>query len=244
MVRDIDNYCTKLEILQIRQRSTFLCCAHQLALSNMNKVTWHRCCKRACNLFNSLGSKDATFYKTTIAKSNKIFRKFGCFPHPNPNVQCGKLPLPRLLGLYPDAKDHIVSFWRQELRNANYRECSRLHHHLNLPRLALTWQKVQQCNDSGAGFSITTTNTTSNNHDDLSTINYILNSHGGLESMSLTTTWRWMRFLRFKYDTRNKLLRCGHDMMSLLLLVRSFADAIKLNTRASCKRWVQLSVNG
>jgi hypothetical protein len=30
--RDEHNYCSKLEIFEIRQRSTFLCCAYQMAL--------------------------------------------------------------------------------------------------------------------------------------------------------------------------------------------------------------------
>ncbi len=62
--RDENSYCTKLEIFEIRQRSTFLCCAYQLALTNMNKQTWHDCCKMAWKFLNSHGLGQATFFKT------------------------------------------------------------------------------------------------------------------------------------------------------------------------------------
>ncbi|KAI2489704.1 hypothetical protein MHU86_24871 [Fragilaria crotonensis] len=107
--RDEDNFCSKVEIFEIRQRATFLCCAYQIALTDMNERTWHDCCRQACKFLNSLGLRQATFFKT-VANWNKLFRQFDGFPHPNPYVQCGKRPLPRLLELFPDAKDQIVSF--------------------------------------------------------------------------------------------------------------------------------------
>jgi hypothetical protein len=106
---DADNFCTKSEVFEIRQRATFLCCAYQLALKHMNQWTWHDCCKEACKCLNSFGMNQATFFKT-LAQWNIVFRTFECFPHPNPYVQSGKRPLPRLLEIFPDAKDQIVAF--------------------------------------------------------------------------------------------------------------------------------------
>ncbi|KAI2492110.1 hypothetical protein MHU86_22446 [Fragilaria crotonensis] len=106
---DPDNYCTKTEIYEIRQRSLFLILAYQLALQHMNKWTWHECCRDACKTLNGLGLNQATFYKT-VAQWNMGFRELECFPHPNLYVQCGKRPLPRLLEIYPDAKEQILSF--------------------------------------------------------------------------------------------------------------------------------------
>jgi hypothetical protein len=83
--RDADNLCTKAEIAGMQQRSTFLCCAYQLALENMNRWTWQDCCREACKHLNSLGMNQATFYKT-IAEWNGIFRRLEGFPHPNPYV--------------------------------------------------------------------------------------------------------------------------------------------------------------
>ena len=106
---DPDNYCTKAEIFEIRQRATFLCMAYQLALRHMNEWTWQDCCRKACLQLNDLGMQQATFYRT-IAEWNIIYRKLESFPHPNAYLQCGKQPLPRLLKMLPDAKDQIVAF--------------------------------------------------------------------------------------------------------------------------------------
>ena len=109
MERDADNYCTKAEILEIRQRATFLCRAYQLALTNMNRWTWHRCCDETCKPVSSLGLNQASFYKA-VAIWNQVFRKVKWFPHPNPYVQCGQRPLPRLLEVSSNAKNQIVAF--------------------------------------------------------------------------------------------------------------------------------------
>jgi hypothetical protein len=107
--RDEENFCSKSEIFEVRQRALFLCYAYQVTLSKMNGVTWHDCCKEACQHLNSLGLYQATLFKA-IAKWNKIFRKFESFPHPNPYVKCGKRPLPKLLEAFSVAKDQIVAF--------------------------------------------------------------------------------------------------------------------------------------
>ena len=84
--------------------------AYQLALANMNRWTWQDCCcQEACTTLNSLGMYKATFCKA-VAKWNMVFRRSECFPHPNPYVQCGKQPLPRLLEIFPDTKDQIVGY--------------------------------------------------------------------------------------------------------------------------------------
>jgi hypothetical protein len=108
--RDPNNFCSKSEIFEVRQRALFLCCAYQLALEHMNQWTWHECCKQACTRLNaSIGITQATSYKT-VANWNILYRSLDNFPHPNPYVQCGKRPLPRLFEAFPSAKDDIASF--------------------------------------------------------------------------------------------------------------------------------------
>ena len=169
--RDNDYYCSKLEILQIWQRSSSLCCAYKLALSNMNRVTWHDCCKPACQVLNSLGIKQqATFFKS-IANWNKVSRKFECFQNPNPYVQGTKRPLPRLPELYPNAKDQFVSF---VIKNLGILTIESVHDFIItsiLPRLTSTWQN-DQCSES-QNFSVTRTTTP----DDESAINSFLEAH-------------------------------------------------------------------
>ncbi len=63
-----------------------MCFAYQHALANMNKWTWHKCCKVACKTLNGLGILQATFDKA-VAQWNMVLRTLECFPHPNPYVQ-------------------------------------------------------------------------------------------------------------------------------------------------------------
>jgi hypothetical protein len=236
MGRDADNYCTKAEIFEIRQRATFLCHAYQLALANMNKWTWHRCCDETCRLSNGLGMNQASFYKT-VAMSNQVFRKFECFQHPNPYVQCGKRPLPRLLEVFPDAKDQIIAFG---ITNLAMLTIEKVHNHIIcrvIPRLTKTWM---QENDETTNESTSFPN--DNDAAEENRVHSFLNKHG-LKSMSLSTTWRWMRLLGFRYDTRRKSFYVdGHERDDVVASRKEFCKRYLTEYEPHCKRWVQLSV--
>jgi hypothetical protein len=136
---DPDNFCSKTEIFEIRQRATFLCLAYQLALQKMNQWTWQDCCKAACSRLNDLGLQQATFYRT-IAEWNKIYRKLECFPHPNAYVQCGKRPLPPLLETFPDAKEQIVAFGVGNLTTLTIEGVHDFIVSTVIPRLVVVWR--------------------------------------------------------------------------------------------------------
>jgi hypothetical protein len=162
--RDADNFCSKVEILEIRQRATILCLAYQLALANMNRWTWQDCCQEACNTLNSLGIYNkATFYKT-VAEWNMVFRRIECFPHPNPYVQCGKRPLSRLLEIFPDAKDLIVGYGVKHLATLTIEGVHDIIVNTVIPRLAAEWRatrwKMTAMDPIGTASTTTTTSTT------------------------------------------------------------------------------------
>ena len=73
----------------------------------------------------------------TIAKWNIFYCKLGCFPHPNANVQSGKQPLPRLLEMFPDEKDHIIAFGVNNLATLTREGMLDLIVSPAIPRLAL-----------------------------------------------------------------------------------------------------------
>jgi hypothetical protein len=108
---DTENYCTKTEIFEVRQRSMFI-----------EYMDLARVCKEACKALNRVGLNQATFSKT-VAELNIVFQQLESFPHPNPYVQCGKRPLSRLLEIYPDAKYQVVSIGIKN-SNTNNREPS------------------------------------------------------------------------------------------------------------------------
>ena len=129
--------------LRCNKGQHFLCQAYQLAVTNMNTWTWRRCCNEACRLLNSLGLNQALFYKT-VTIWNHVFRKFECIPHPNPLVQCGKQPLPRLLEIFPDTKEQIVAFGVRNLATLIIEGLQNFIVSSIVPRLASQWQKDQE----------------------------------------------------------------------------------------------------
>ena len=237
--RDNNSYCTKLEVFEIRQRSTFLCCGYQMALTSMNEQTWHDCCKMACTLLNSLGFSQATFFKT-VANWNKVCRRLEGFPHPNPYVQCGKRPLPPLLEVIPDAKDQMVSFGIKNLATLTIESVHDFIVNKVIPRLASTWQRERMASTSNSD-GIEPVDDVA---DGISTIsNAFLNAHR-LESMSLTTTWRWMRLLGFQYDTRKKSFYVdGHEREDVVGARSIFCKRYPTDYESYCNRWVQISVD-
>ena len=240
--RDENNYCTKLEIFAIRQRSAFLCCAYQMALMHMNDKTWHDCCKMACKLLNSLGFNQATFFKT-VANWNKVFRRCEGFPHPNPYVQCGKRPLPPLLEVFPDAKDQIVSFGVKNLATLSIESVHDFIVSKVIPRLASTWQREKMASASNSDSVEHTTTADVSDGDTSSIRNAFLNAHS-LESMSLTTAWRWMRLLGFQYDTRKKSFYVdGHEREDVVSARSVFCKRYLTEFEHYCNRWVQVSVD-
>jgi hypothetical protein len=85
--------------------------------------------------------QQATFYRT-IAEWNTIYSKLECFPHPNAYVQCGKRPLPRLLEIFPDAKEQIVAFGVRKLAMLTIEsKCARLHCLYSYSKFGTTMEK-------------------------------------------------------------------------------------------------------
>ena len=70
-----------------------------------------------------------------------MFRKYECFPYPNLNIQCGKQALPRLLEVYPCAKEQIVSFGLKNLSHLTIELVYQFLHSTVIPRLAALWKK-------------------------------------------------------------------------------------------------------
>jgi hypothetical protein len=85
--------------------------------------------------------QQAIFYRT-IAKWNIIYRKLECFPHPNAYLQCGKRPLPRLLEIFPDAKEQIVAFGVRKLATLTIEsKCALLHRFYSYSKVGTTMEK-------------------------------------------------------------------------------------------------------
>ena len=161
----------------------------------MNNWTWHDCCKEACKHLNSLGLNQAKFFKT-MANWNKVFRKFKRFVHPNPYVRCGKRPLPRLLEVFPDDKDQIVTYGVKNLATLTIESVHDLLVNTVIPRLTATWKKETMMS-TPVGNNTADLPEEEANRSRSRMPAMLLRAHR-LQLMSLTTTWRWMRLLGFQ----------------------------------------------
>jgi hypothetical protein len=210
----------------------------------MNQWTWCKCCQEACKKLNDLGMLQARSYKT-VAVWNMTYRQFEGFPHPNPYIQCGKRPLPRLFEVFPDAKDQIVSFALKNLAKLTIEGVHDFILSKVIQRLITLWKS-----DVAASFSSspTTTRTSTTNdstneelsdHDDW--IRLFLKAHR-LESFSLTTGWRWMRLLGFHYDLKKKSFYVdGHEREDVVANRKTFCREYLTEYEPYCHRWVQIS---
>jgi hypothetical protein len=229
--RDPKDFCSKTDIFIVRQRSSILCCAYQLALDHMNGWTngwtWQKCCEEACKQMNRVGFKQATHYKT-VATWNITFRRADNFPHPNPRVQCGKVPLPRLFEEFPEAKDIFVAFAVKNLTTLTLESLHEFTITKLMPELFGIWKKEQSKSSKWQDDS------------EFLTMELFLESLG-LSTIALTTVWRWMHDLGFSYDTRKKSFYVdGHERSDVVAYRNSFCTDYLTVYEPRCLRWVQL----
>jgi hypothetical protein len=156
----------------------------------------------------------ATFFKA-ISKWNGVYRTLEVFPHPNPYIQCGKRPLPRLLEIFPDSKDQIVAYSIKYLATLTIEGVHNFIVSTVIPRLARVWKMDYEVATTGITTSCSTVEDANDSDDsadaptittpildaDEQLIASFSKAHG-LKSMSFTAAWRWMRLLNFKYDSR------------------------------------------
>ena len=204
---------------------------------------------------NALGLNQATFYKT-VAQWNIVFRKLECFPHPNLYVQCGKRPLPRLLEIYPDAKEQILSFGMKNLAKLTIESVRDFIVSTVIPRLVLQWQHDEEAaaladHQQVAGIDRTTTTTTStrtshteeNQEASRTLICSFLHAYG-LKTLSFSTAWRWMKRLGFDFDDRKKSFYVdGHEREDVVANRKQFCSTYLTELEPFCRRWIQISIN-
>jgi hypothetical protein len=116
----------------------------------------------------------------------------------------------------PNAKDQIVSLGVKNLANSMIVGIHDFIVSVVIPRLARVWKEDQKVlatasdRASTAAAAAILHQEEAHNKDELLIASF-LKAHG-LESMSFTTAWRWMRLLNFKYDAqKNSFYVDGHE---------------------------------
>jgi hypothetical protein len=176
---------------------------------------------------NRVGIKQATHFKT-VAEWNIAFRRGENFPHPNPRVQCGKVPLPRLFEKFPEAKDSIVEFAVKNLTTLTLESLHEFTITKLMPALFEIWKEEESELAKWKDDS------------EFLTMEQFLETHG-LSTVGLTTVWRWMHDLGFSYDMRKKSFYVdGHERSDVVAYRHSFCTDYLTVYEPRCLRWVQL----
>jgi hypothetical protein len=90
--------------------------AYQFALGNMNKIRWRECCGKALSMFQNYGFK--TILNTqTIMKWNRHFRTFGTLM-PSRSKETKEFE-PKLFAVFPEAKTNINLCFFKNLEKIN-----------------------------------------------------------------------------------------------------------------------------
>jgi hypothetical protein len=149
--------------------------------------------------------------------------------------------------MYPDAKDQIVSFGVKNLATLTIKGIHDFIVSVVIPRLACVWKEDQKVLETASDRASSTAAAAAILHqeeahdkDKLLTASF-LKAHG-LESMSFTTAWRWMRLLNFKYDARKKSFYVdGHERDDVVENRKEFCKRYLTELEPYCRRWVQVS---
>jgi hypothetical protein len=132
--------------------------------------------------------------------------------------------LPKLLELYPDAKDQIASYGIKNLATLTIESV----HDFIISKVVLTSTSNNEHADVPKEADLC-------ENTDNKTVNSFLNAHG-LESMSLTTTWRWICLLGFCYDTRKKTFYVdGHERHDVVATRSAFCKRYLTDFEPYCR---------
>jgi hypothetical protein len=115
---DIHDACSHSDVFVLRQKSLYLSRAYEVALDKMPFANWNDCCQQAVDELSTFGFALATSSRT-IATWNKSFRRSALFPHPNPLVASGIAVENPIFTYFPEAKEKLVTFARENLDDRN-----------------------------------------------------------------------------------------------------------------------------
>ncbi|KAI2488670.1 hypothetical protein MHU86_6071 [Fragilaria crotonensis] len=184
-------------------------------------------------------------YRLALAKMNEWTWQDCC------TESLWKRPLPRVLEVFPCAKEQIVAFGVENLSHLSIEAVYQFVHSSVIPRLAALWKRESVVDEDTAETSTLSTSTTAINptsnpvdvDQDEDDIALFLRAHR-LKNMSFTTAWRWMRLLGFKYDTRRKSFYVdGHEREDVVAHRNAFCKNYLTVLEPRCRRWIQLPLS-
>ena len=234
LVNDNDqkDMCTNVDIFNIKQKAKYLAIALKIALDEMPLITWSDSCSKALSIVDNFNSQLGDFdderalkWGGTIQHWLRLFRSNSeSFPNPH-YVRYGKILLPQLLDNYPTFKNSLVKEMDTNLAHLSGEFVHRYVMDTGLP--AIMKERRKELDD-----------------DTTFTIKDLLNENG-LTKISLSTIYRWMDTLGFKYNERKKCYYVDNHESEENVTYRNGFLTRYFTYELRSHRWIQiLSRNG
>ena len=190
---DKDNLCTECDIHGIRLRAQYLSCAYRFAIQNMTKWSWQQCCQAAIDSYNKLSGVAFVKNAETIMEWNMVLRasESACFANPA-RMRAGRKPdLPPLLENNPDLKEGLLSYCKTHLDTLSAESVASYLFQTGLPQLVE--QRRHELDNPAFD------------------VQQLLHENG-LNRICISTIYKWMERLGFRYETRKKCYYVdGHE---------------------------------
>ena len=228
---DQNNMCTENDIFNIRQKAKYVSIALKIALDEMPSITWSECCDRAVSVVQEFSSKmgdsiDSTGLKNgvTIQRWFRIFRSNSeTFPNSH-YVRRGKVLLPQLLDNYPVFTRNLVKEMDDNLAHLSGEFVLNYVMDTGIP-IILEERRKELGRILGSTFTI---------------INLL--NENGLTKLSLSTIYRWIDALGYKYNERKKCYYVdNHESIDNVQYRNSFLKRY-FSYELRAHRWIQISL--
>jgi hypothetical protein len=218
---DQQDLCSKHDIFNFQMKCRYLSRALRYALEKMPALTWLQCCKEAVDSVNQTDGVSHIKNKETVSRWHLAFRRNNeAFPNPHVHSKDGsKTSLPPLLDRNPELAKCIITYAKQHLNELSAELLYSYVHEIALPAL-LDERRAELANESY-------------------TMEQLLHENQ-LTKVSITTIFRWMRRLGFKYEPRRKCYYVdGHEKPETKKYRKTMVSEY-LKNELRMYRWIQL----
>ena len=205
------NNMTMNDVNNLRQKCMLLNLSYQIALRNMNTVTWEVCCQLACDHLNKIGITAATNGKIIMAW-NRSFRRNEKLPQP----LSGKQAKPLFFLTFPEAEENFHKYCVTNLEDLS----------VEMVRDYLNDKIIQDLFKKKDNQQYTVEN--------------LLLDKMIYAPPSTITIWRWMKRLGYLYTSRTKSFYVdGHAHPAQKQSCREYTKKYPTDWEPRMHRWVQ-----
>jgi hypothetical protein len=215
---DQQELCSWHEVFNFQLKCRYVSLALRYAVEDMPSKTWLGCCSEAIDSIYRMDGVAHVKNKETVSRWHSAFRRNN-EAFPNPHVIGTKTSLPPLLDRNPELKQNIIEYAKQNLNDLSAEIIYSYLQEVALPEL-LKERRAELVNPR---YTMTQ-----------------LLKENQLTKLSMTTVFRWMGRLGFRYETRRKTYYVdGHEKPETKKYRKTMVREY-LKSELRMHRWIQL----